>query len=105
MLSENIYHLIYNIIIFIIKFNYDYYYIFNFILNEIPEILEFIAFCIYLEIIELKFCDLNINIRKNIIIRAESDLDDQLNNNNSFIEDNNDIDEEEKNNELIKLNN
>ena len=33
-----------------------------------------IAFLIYLEIIELNFCGMNVNLRKNIIIRCREDF-------------------------------
>ena len=68
-----------------------------FIISEIPELFEFIAFCIYLEIIELRFCGLNKNIRKNIILRGEND---SLNIDNIYEDDNNSDEEEEKNNEI-----
>ena len=43
------------------------------ILRTIAHLVSIIGYCIYLEIIELKFCGLNKNIRKNIRKRAESD--------------------------------
>ena len=43
------------------------------ILRVFAHFISIIGYCIYLEIIELKFCGLNKNIRKNIKIRAKSD--------------------------------
>jgi hypothetical protein len=43
------------------------------ILRFIAYIVSLLGYCIYLEIIELKFCGLNKNIRKNIRKRATSD--------------------------------
>ena len=43
------------------------------ILRVFAHFISIIGYCIYLEIIELKFCGLNNNIRKNIKIRAKSD--------------------------------
>ena len=43
------------------------------ILRVFAHFISIIGYCIYLEIIELKFCGLNRNIRKNIKIRAKSD--------------------------------
>ena len=43
------------------------------ILRAIAYLVSLIGYCIYLEIIELKFCRLNYNIRKNIRKRAKSD--------------------------------
>ena len=60
-------------------------------------IIDFIGYIIYLEIIELKFCGLNQNLRKNIEKRASNDRitteqDDDEN-------DNNDSDDENAENE------
>ena len=43
------------------------------ILRAIAYLVSLIGYCIYLEIIELKFCRLNYNIRKNVRKRAKSD--------------------------------
>ena len=43
------------------------------ILRVLAHFVSIIGYCIYLEIIELKFCGLNSNIRKNIKKRAKSD--------------------------------
>jgi hypothetical protein len=43
------------------------------ILRVIAYLVSLIGYCLYLEIIELKFCKLNYNIRKNIRKRAKSD--------------------------------
>ena len=43
------------------------------ILRVISYFVSILGYCIYLEIIELKFCGLNDNIRKNIKHRAELD--------------------------------
>ena len=43
------------------------------ILRVISYFVSILGYCIYLEIIELKFCGLNDNIRKNIKLRAELD--------------------------------
>jgi hypothetical protein len=46
----------------------------KFIILQISELLEFIGCAIYLEIIELKFCGLNINIKRKIMERAQTDI-------------------------------
>ena len=46
----------------------------KFIILQISEVLEFIGCAIYLEIIELKFCGLNKNIKRNIMERAKTDI-------------------------------
>ena len=45
----------------------------NFIFLQIAQFFEFIGCLIYLEIIELRFCGLNKNIKKNISKRSEQD--------------------------------
>ena len=53
------------------------------ILRFISCFFDFIGYIIYLEIIELKFCGLNKNIRKNIRIRAYSETIDNNSDNSS----------------------
>ena len=43
------------------------------IIEQATEVLEFIGCSIYLEIIELRFCGLNTNVKKNIIERSKSE--------------------------------
>ena len=45
----------------------------KFIFDTFGDIISFIGFLVYLEIIELNFCNLNINLRKNIILRSRYD--------------------------------
>ena len=61
------------------------------------EIFKIIGFCIYLEIIELRFCGLDKNTRKNIISRGDIDSNQARNNksNSNFsVEENYNIIEE-----------
>ena len=44
----------------------------------IAEILDSIGYLIYFEIIELRFCNLNEDLRKNIIERANNDLESPI---------------------------
>jgi len=106
ILSDNIYFLVYLIFVFINNKSYnDSESIYYFVIDESTEIFEFIAFCIYLEIIELRFCGLNKNTRKNIIKRGENDSKNYIENLN---EDNNSSDEEDEDNdnklELLNIN-
>ena len=74
----------------------------KFLLDESGDIASIIGFLIYLEIIELNFCGLNYNLKKNIIIRSESDV------NGLFISDyDSDSDSEDDNNDhdIVELNN
>ena len=45
----------------------------KFLLDISGDVASILGFLIYLEIIELNFCDLNFNLKKNIISRSESD--------------------------------
>ena len=45
----------------------------KFLLDISGDIASIIGFLIYLEIIELNFCKLNYNLKKNIISRGEND--------------------------------
>ena len=61
------------------------------ILNFIGDIFGFIIILIYLEILELNFCGLNLNLRKKIIERGLEDLyeddENEDENDNSLNED------------------
>ena len=75
LMSDNIYFEILKIVEFIgeekkkLVFN-------KFIILQISELLDFIGCSIYLEIIELRFCGLNENIKRSISDRAIKDLGD-----------------------------
>ena len=97
MLNDNIYFVINNIINYIDYYNSKQkHYTIKFLFNEFSELLVFLAFCIYLEVVELRFCGLNKNIRKNITSRGDNDslfINESLINNN----------EEERNSSLIEM--
>ena len=63
------------------KDNYDYENksIITNIANLVIFVIEFILALIFLELIELNFCGLSKNLKKNIRIRAENDLFDIIN--------------------------
>ena len=61
----------------IIKFGYKMILHFNtidLIVNIITYFLEIIAVLVFIETIELNFCGLNMNLKKNIIFRADNEL-------------------------------
>ena len=63
----------------------------KYILDLIGDFISIIGFLIYLEIIELKFCGFNYNIRKSIFSRSEEEFSEK---NISFVFlDNGDVDE------------
>ncbi len=107
LFSDNIYFTFFSLInFFFIKKKFDSLSIKKFILSESSEIFELLAYLIYLELIELRFCGLNKNIRKNIEKRAEIDIEisGDVNNDNSI---NTDLidesDEKEKNIERLSI--
>ena len=62
----------------IIKFIYKMLIAFDtteFIVNIITYFIEIIAVLVFIETIELNFCKLNVNLKKNIVFRANSELD------------------------------
>ena len=50
----------------------------KFIFVQFTQLFEFIGCLIYLEIIELRFCGLNKNLKKNISKRSEIDVSDEM---------------------------
>ena len=63
------------------------------------EIISLFAYLIYLEIIELRFCGFDKNIKKNLILKAKKE------NRNNFMNDNDDesVDEDDDN-DISKIN-
>ena len=54
--------------------NYKYYIsLTQFIILQISEITALLGYAIYLEIIELKFCNLDKDLKRNIIERGETE--------------------------------
>ena len=49
----------------------------------LAEVFNFLGTLIYLELIELNFCGLNYNLRKNILKRSSDDSKIELDNNNN----------------------
>ena len=81
------------------KFNSNYIFKVKFILDSIGDIFCIISNLIYLEILELNFCNLNYNLRKSIIERGLLDIygDDE---NDIFVEDNGQKQEKNKNEDV-----
>ena len=96
MVRDSIYNLVIRIgfIILNVKDYEEYISLPQFIILEIAEIISLIGFSIYLEIIELRFCELDIYLKRNISQRAslsnifnDYSIDDIV---NDEIDDNND---------------
>ena len=61
----------------IIKFGYKmilHFKTIDLIVNIVTYFLEIIAVLVFIETIELNFCGLNMNLKKNIIFRADNEL-------------------------------
>ena len=78
LIYKNLYYLVKRFIIGI-RNNWDEKYLtkIQFTLNEIADITYIICNLIYIEILELKFCNFDYQLKKNITKRAEKD--DKLN--------------------------
>ena len=63
---------------FIIQFDESYLTLTKFLLLEIKHFISIIANLIYLEILELKFCNLDYDIRKSIALRSEIESESQI---------------------------
>ena len=68
----------YIIIYKIVSNNIDKTQITQFIFIIISQLFALIGILIYLELIELKFCNLDKNIKKNISLRANDDIEEIL---------------------------
>ena len=78
LVRDNIYYFFVRIIFVMLRVNDDIsdYITPRFFLHESSEIFAIIGYCIYLQLIELRFCNLDNDLNKNIIIRgaAESSI-------------------------------
>ena len=71
---------------------------FQFFLAEIEELVSIISNMIYIEVIELNFCGLDYEIKKNINKRGLKDMQQNFNSINKDIDDDdNDVEETESN--------
>ena len=66
-------------------------YLSQFFLLEFAEIFAFLGYLVYLEIIELKFCGLDTNIKRRIINRNDDEKEETLKELNLIKEGNDDI--------------
>ena len=80
LINKNVTFFIEGIInyVFIIKFDENYLISIMFILLEIKHLISLISNIVYLEILELKFCNLDYDIRKSIAIRGEIESETQI---------------------------
>ena len=75
LVRDNIYNFILRIIVIFLRLNTDIlsYLTPRFFILEFAELSALICECIYLQLIELKFCNLNANLNKNIIDRSKEE--------------------------------
>ena len=82
-------------------FNQSNFYLSDFIIALISDSYAGLSIFIYLELIELNFCNLNYNLRRRIISRSEDELDIK----NNYLLDERDTESEDSNShELINMN-
>ena len=116
MVRENLYYCIQRFIFIFVNLNNfnNYITLEQFFILQTSEISALLGYSVYLEIIELKFCGLNKDLKRKIIERGEREtihksnfINNEDNNENndfddSFIEENNDSGEK-KEEELEKI--
>ena len=75
LIRDNIYNLVLRIMVVLIRANSDIslYMTPRFFILESAEILALLGECVYLQLIELKFCNLDVNLNKNIIDRSKKE--------------------------------
>lgn len=79
LISDNLYYFINRLIVFIInKANEEYLTIIQFIIMQFLEIIYITVNLIYIEIIELKFCNLDYDLKKNIEKRSLIDYGKEM---------------------------
>ena len=73
LIRDNIYNLVLRIMVVLIRANSDIgaYMTPRFFILESAEILALLGECVYLQLIELKFCNFDVNLSKNIILRGK----------------------------------
>ena len=83
----------------------------RFFILELAEILALLGECIYLQLIELKFCNFDVNLNKNIINRSKKEsimipLNTKYDNdsNSSFVEKDNVEDRVSQSSENLSIN-
>ena len=77
----------------------------HFFLTECVEIFCFLGLAVFLEILELRFCGLDNNIKKAIIEKGNEEFRKSIHNLEDFNEDEDDDDEDNCNNEDEEKNN
>ena len=75
LIKDNIYNFVFRIMVVLVRANIDIgaYMTPRFFILEMAEILALLGECVYLQLIELKFCNLDVNLNKNIIDRSEEE--------------------------------
>ena len=110
LISDCIYFAIKKLIKFINESEGDFYYKSKFAIEYIAELLAILGYMIYLEIIELRFCGLDSDIKKNIMDRSFRESNIKALDSTYPLNENNDNDsddeiEEKETNENIEMEN
>lgn len=79
LISDNFYYFLNRLIVYIInEADEEYLTVTQFILMELMEIIYIISNLIYIEILELKFCNLDYDLKKNIHERSITEIDKEI---------------------------
>ena len=76
IIRDNIYYIVIRLLFVIFNYNNynEYISLIQLIILEMAETIIIFGFCIYLEIIELRFCGLDKYLKRNIIKRAKDNI-------------------------------
>ena len=100
LIRDNLYYGFTRAIFVLINENYEEYIALNqFIILELTEFLALLGYLVYLEIIELRFCELNKDIKQNIIDRGKRETISKPLENSFDSDDNSDEENNENENE------
>ena len=98
LITNNLCYGVIQLITFIVEYNNDgLLVICLFLCEEFAEIFALMGYSVYLEIIELHFCELDQNLKRKIIDRGDIELRETINFKENFVEEENDDSDEEEN--------
>ena len=103
LMVNTLYYGISELISYLLYLSDDYLKVIHFLLTECVEILCFLGLAVFLEILELRFCGFDNNIRKAIIRKGNEEFTESIHNLEDYIED--EDDEDNQNNEDEEKNN
>ena len=103
LFSNNLYYGTRNILSFIFNYKSNHLNIKKFILYSTCDILSILAYLIYLEIIECRFCGLNKNLKKSLLERSKRETIIIEENSNEIMTDDSLNEEDNESNSHIEI--